>query len=115
MCGLKVWTKVGKAAQKREKQEWANEKPKLDNDRRMRGIYVIDPEDEEYKEIIENASRKLKERMEAAMPCKKRTKSPTSSQETGARLDASNKVPKAKYACIVEAHESTPHAKDTTQ
>ena len=41
-----------------------------------RGIYVIDPEDEEYKEIIENASRKLKERMEATMPCKKENKEP---------------------------------------
>ena len=31
------------AAQKREKQEWANEKPELDNARRMRGTYFIDP------------------------------------------------------------------------
>ena len=28
-----AWTKIGKAAQKREKQEWANEKPELDNAR----------------------------------------------------------------------------------
>ena len=41
-----VWT------QKREQQEWANEKPKLDNARRLRGIYFIDLGDEEYKEII---------------------------------------------------------------
>ena len=33
-----VWTKIGKAAQNREKQEWAKEKPKLDNARRLRGI-----------------------------------------------------------------------------
>ena len=32
-----VWTKIGKAAQNREKQEWAKEKPKLDNARRQRG------------------------------------------------------------------------------
>ena len=47
-----VWTKIGKATQKREQQEWANDKPKLDNARRLRGIYFIDPGDEEYKEII---------------------------------------------------------------
>ena len=35
-----VWS-----AHKKEKQEWANEKPKLDNARRLRGIYFIDPED----------------------------------------------------------------------
>ena len=90
----------------RKKQEWANEQPKLDNARRLGGIY-FDPEDEEYKEIIRNARRKLEVHMDATMPCKKRTKSPTSPQETGARLDASNKVPKTKYACMVEAHEST--------
>ena len=33
-----VRTKSGKAAQKKEKQEWANEKPKLDNARRLRSI-----------------------------------------------------------------------------
>ena len=40
-----VWSKMGKAAQKtdkKEKQEWANEKPKLDIARRLRRIYFID-------------------------------------------------------------------------
>ena len=45
-----VWTKIGKAAQNREEQEWKNEKPKLDNARRLRGIYFIDPDDQDYKE-----------------------------------------------------------------
>ena len=53
-----VWTKLGKAAQNREKQEWAKEKPKLDNARKMRGIYFIDPDDEEYQEILNNARKK---------------------------------------------------------
>ena len=66
-----VWTKIGKAAQKREKQEWAIERPKLDNARILRGIYFIDPEDGEYKETVNNARRKLEAPMEAAMPCKK--------------------------------------------
>ena len=43
-----VWTKISNAAQNREKQEWAKEKPKLDNARRVRGIYFLDPDDREY-------------------------------------------------------------------
>ena len=38
---------------------------------------------------------------------KKGTESPSNSRVTGARLQAPNKVPKTKYACTVEAHEST--------
>ena len=34
------------ASKRKEKQKWAIEKPKLDNARRLRGIYFIDSEDE---------------------------------------------------------------------
>ena len=44
-----VRTNIGKAAQMREKQEWAKEKRKLDNARRIRGIFFVDPEDEYIK------------------------------------------------------------------
>ena len=37
------------ASKRKEKQKWTIEKPKLDNARRLRGIYFIDPEDEEFK------------------------------------------------------------------
>ena len=47
-----------KASKKKEKQEWAIEKPKLGNAGNLRGIYFIDPEDEEYKATIKNASKK---------------------------------------------------------
>ena len=50
---------MGKAAQK-EKQEWVNEQPKLDNARKLRVIYFIDPEDEEYKETFKNAEKNRK-------------------------------------------------------
>ena len=61
-----------------------------------------------FQELIENARRKLEVHMDAAMPCKKSTKSPTSSQETEARSDEFNEIPKnTKDACMVEAHEST--------
>ena len=45
--------------------------------------------------------------MQAAMPCKKGTKKRTTFQQTEAKSSASNKIPKTKHACIVEAHEST--------
>ena len=47
-----AWTRIGKAAQRREKQEWAIEKPKLEHARKLRGIYSTDPSDENYKDII---------------------------------------------------------------
>ena len=44
----KFWSSVSQAAQRKEKQ-WAIEKPKLDNARKLRGIYFIDPDDNEFK------------------------------------------------------------------
>ena len=38
-------------------QKWAVENPKLDNARRLCGIYFIDPEDEEFKDIMKNTRR----------------------------------------------------------
>ena len=49
MYGQKYGAKIGKAAQNRRKQEWKNEKPKLDNARWLRGIYFIDLDDQDYK------------------------------------------------------------------
>ena len=43
---------MSKNAKLREERKWAIEKPKLDNARRLRGIYFIDPEDMEFKEIL---------------------------------------------------------------
>ena len=101
------WSKIGKAAQKNEKQEWAIEKPKLENARKLRGIYSIGPDDEKYKDIIKNPWRKLETSMADPMPCK----GSTSSRVTGAvnirRAKTSEKIPKTRFNCIVEAHEST--------
>ena len=52
-------------------------------------------------------SIKLEISMDAAMPCKKRTNKRSGFQETKAKSYESNKIPKTKRACIVEAHEST--------
>ena len=84
--GPKVWTKIGKAAQKREMQEWTNEKPKLDNARRLRGISFIDPEVWEFQETIKNARRKLEVPMDAALPCRKEQRSTPSFRKLKRRV-----------------------------
>ena len=48
---------MSKNAKLREKHKWAIEKPKLDNARRLRGIYFIDPEEKEFKETTRNARK----------------------------------------------------------
>ena len=62
---------MGKAAQNRGKQEWAKEKPKLDNGRRLRGMNFLDLDDEEYKEILKNVKGKMERPVAPAMPCKR--------------------------------------------
>ena len=98
-----VWTKIGNAAQNREKQEWANEKPKLEHARRMEGICFIDPEDGEYKRNLQIARREVG----SSNGCGKGTKKHFEFQETEEKSCESNKIPKTKLACIVVAHEST--------
>ena len=47
----------------------SNEQLRLENARKLRGIYFIDLEDKEFKETIKNARKKL-ETSVAPMPCK---------------------------------------------
>ena len=54
---MKYGPQIGKATQKREKQQWAIEKIILE---RLRGIYFIDPEDGEDKETIEKTRKSWK-------------------------------------------------------
>ena len=49
-----------------------NEKPKLDNARRLTGIYFIDLDDKDYKETLKNARKQLERLMAPAMPCKRK-------------------------------------------
>ena len=44
-----LWESMGKHAKLKEKQKWSNEKLHLENARKLRGIYFIDPEDKEFK------------------------------------------------------------------
>ena len=54
-----LWKSMGKHAKLKEKQKWSEEKLHLENARKLRGIYFIDPEDTEFKETIKNARKKL--------------------------------------------------------
>ena len=65
-----LWKSMGKNAKLKEKQKWSNEKLHLENARKLRGIYFIDPEDTEFKETIKNARKKLETSVAPAMPCK---------------------------------------------
>ena len=89
---------MGKNAKLKEKQKWSNEKFHLDNARKLRGIYVTDPEDKELKEPINNARKKLETPIAPAMPCKIMKKNCGSG--------ASNKI-ETRLACILKASEST--------
>ena len=77
-----------------------NEKQKLDNARRLGGIYFIDPEDKEVKETLKNAG-KLETPLAPAIPCKTCKKSKHG--ETRSKTDDF----KSKFACILEASKST--------
>ena len=65
-----LWKSMGKHAKLKEKQKWSSEKLHLENARKLRGIYFIDPEDKEFKETIKNARKKLETAVAPAMPCK---------------------------------------------
>ena len=95
-----LWRGMARNAKLREKHKWAIEKPKLDNAKRLRGIYFIDPEDKEFKEIIRNA-RKMETPMAPAMPCK--TSKKNKHGETRCKTDDF----KSKFVCMLEASEST--------
>ena len=64
-----VPTKVGKAAQNREKEEWKNGKPKLNNAWQLSGIYFIDPDDQDYKETLKHAKKQIERDKQKYMNC----------------------------------------------
>ena len=49
---------LGQNVKPKKKQQWSHEKLYLDNARKLRGIYFIDPEDKEFKETIKDARKK---------------------------------------------------------
>ena len=88
------------ASKKKAKQRWAIEKSKLDNARQLGEIFFIEPNVEEFKLTMKAARRKLEVLMPAAMPCRIPIKSSGKTyRNIGKR--------KTKYACFVDADEST--------
>ena len=57
----------------RKSSNWAIEKPKLKNARKLRGSHFIDAKDMEFKETIKKRRGKLEIPMEAAMSEKLKT------------------------------------------
>ena len=96
-----LWTNLGRNAKLKERQKWSHEKPQLDNARKLRGIYFIDPEDKEFKETIKNARKKLETLVAPAMPCK------TSKNNQNWVTRGKTHEIKSKLVCILEASEST--------
>ena len=89
---------MGKHAKVKEKQKWCEEKIHLDNARKLRGIYFIDPEDKEFKETIKNARvRNWKRQLLLLFPAK-------IMKNCGSGGSDKNK---RKLACILEANECT--------
>ena len=84
---------MGKHAKLKEKQKWSEEKLHVENDRKLRGIYIIDIEDTEFRETIQNARKKLETSVAPALSCQ-------IAKNCGS--GASNKI-QAKLACILEA------------
>ena len=84
-----------------EKKKWSNEKPKLDNVGRLRGIYFLDPEDMEFKETIRSARKNWKH--QRLQPCLSRHARKSKHGETRSKTNDF----KSKFACILEASEST--------
>ena len=109
-----VWTKIGKAAQNREKQEWAKEDPKLDNVRKLRGIYFLDPDDREYSEILKNAVANWQDlwlpRCHSEGGAKQHPNITDVMQNNG-----NEKEFKTTCDCAVESFESTRHRAESLQ
>ena len=68
----------------------------------LRGIYFIDLDNMEFKDTMKIARNKLESSKESATLCKVQN---LGHRETGGKTDSNTR--RLKYACIVEAHEST--------
>ena len=69
MCG-QIYGNMTDASTMKTKQRWIIEKPKLDNARHLKRIFVIDTNDEEFKLTMKVGRRMLENPMPETMPCK---------------------------------------------
>ena len=66
-----IWSGISQKSQQKEKQHWAEEEPKVDDARKLRGIYYMVPEDKEFNKTLKMLE-KLEVHMDSAMPRKLR-------------------------------------------
>ena len=100
-----VWTKIGKVVQNREKQKWKKEKPKLENVRRLREIYFVHPDDQDFKETLKKRGDNWKDLWQR--PCRAKGKLKLAPRRwLQSREIASQKIPQTICGCKVESHES---------
>ena len=74
--------------------------------RRVRGIYFIDPDDQDYQETLKIVRKKLGRAMAPAMPCKRMVRASTTKVVAKQEI-ACQKIPKTIHGCVAESHEST--------
>ena len=98
-----IWKKMSDASKRKEKQKWVIENRSTTMPKKLGGIYFIDKDDEEFKNIMKNARKKLKVPMPAATPCKIQLR------ETCRGVE---KKCKTKYACVVESDDYTRKRRD---
>ena len=94
-----IWRSLSRKSKVKGKQIFASGKPQLENARMLPGIYFIEPEDTEFKEIIKNARKKLEVPAAPAMPCK------IKNRRHGATR-SKNDDHKSKFASMLGAEES---------
>ena len=51
-----MWMHMSDEAKRTAKQKWIIEKPKLDNAIQLRGVFFIEPDDEEFKYTMKKRS-----------------------------------------------------------
>ena len=82
----------------REARTGLSRSQKVDNARKLRGIYFMDPEDEEYKETLKYARKKLDTLLEAAIPWKMETRKRFSEQRETVASGDTHAHKKTMYA-----------------
>ena len=95
-----LWTKLWRNDMLREKQKWSIQKPKLDNDRRLRGFFSLTLRTRSLKKSLGMLERNWKHQW---LPlCLARHATKVKKERPVARLISSQ-----RFACILEASEST--------
>ena len=96
---IELWIKMGRNAKLKEKHKWFDEKPKLDNARRLRGSISLTLRTRNSKKPLRMLARNWKRRW--LLPCLARQ-----ARHVGETRGKTNEI-KSKLACFLEASEST--------